>query len=101
MKVLLVWQIINGAYGAEFYLIDNPSESDLEHLKSANDSFINCEGETEHVNVINQYLSSKDSYCETPGAINNCKWYKCKVDAQNGVQITNRVDMIFTCGIIC
>ncbi len=101
MKVLLVWQLFHGDYGAEFYLIDNPSESDLEHLRKANSKIINWHDDTTDAETVYDYLTIEESYCEMPNAADNGKWAKFEIDVKNGNPITDRIDMIFTCGIIC
>lgn len=91
MRVLLVW---DETEETKFYMLENPSADDLEILASANGKMINVDEDVSDVDVIWNYLSKEDEFCEHPGKESNCKWSKFEVKCP----IDGPIDKVFMTG---
>lgn len=95
MNVLLIWEVVPEY--VKLYLIESPTEEQLELLEKANGFIINVDGDEEKEEAsmkINDMLAIKDDYCQVPGESYNCIW----VGSQVKTPYKGKVDRVYRSG---
>lgn len=75
MRVLVVW--VGFPEEIRPYVIENPTEEQLEVLKKSNEKFINIDRDVEHTLILSTALGSHENADPTIGKEWHALWEKC------------------------
>jgi hypothetical protein len=99
MKVVLIWNLIDGDEPLQAFLISNPSDDDLNLLNKANGKISSVDEYSEEVAKIWDYISKKDDCYLNNNDQNNGKWIGNKISIRNGRPILcESINRIYICG---
>jgi len=96
MKVVLIWELNPEELNA--YLIENPTEEQLDVLKTANNQMVNGTDSPEAEKAVlklSDALGENEDYCDPDG---DPEWRCIWNDKQVEFPITGPIDMIFKSG---
>ena len=77
MRVLLIWEMLPEEVQA--YLIEDPTDEQLELLRKANDTFVNLDNDVEHALILSAAVTTLEYADPIVDAKWHAIWEKCLV----------------------
>ena len=97
MRVLLIWEDIPET--TRFFVIDDPSDKELEYLEEANGLFINADDETDGLQYVYTAICNPEYAGDYVTYLDFCKasvWFHKEQESP----IDGPIDKVFWCGFI-